>query len=512
MIWLVTKKEFYQNLITFRFIVGTILMILLVVIISWIQIEEYYLKMEAYNYSLQQNETYLKNVYVYSEIRSIAIKPPEIMSIFCGGVSKKLDGIAEIMRQEVPFQTAAYLMDNPLLRLFQSIDMVLVFKLIMSLMALLFAFDLFCGEKEDGTLKLMLSGRVSRAQLFAGKIYGGLLSLAVISLLGIFMSMLVLILSPNVAATGEVSVRILMIFIITLVYVSAFYTIGALVSTLTHRSATSLTMSLFIWVVLVVGLPNLANYTAERLKPIESLKMINEKVEALREEFEEKLDAYTASHPEPEGGTVISGTTNETDGFYRFRKANLNQFKYYRHFIPFSENLRLEYADKIFSVRQNYQSTLKQQADFVTQFSIYSPVRLYECLTSILARTDIVTHIDFLNQARMYRNQMLDYFHAKNAFRVTRFFSIMTEAEAPDVTSASVFQDGSEGARIWEQSNIEWEERPLLSLDDFPRFIHHPESIGISLQRASLLFCALLLLNLVLLAGGYWGFMKYDVR
>ena len=512
MLWHIIKKEFYQNLITARFIVGTILTIVLVVIITLILIEEYNLKNESYNNNLQQNENHLKDVYVYSEIESRAVKPPEILSIFHGGISRKLGNLVYVRRQETPYQASDDVMDNPLLKIFQYVDIFLIFKLIFSLMALLFAFDLFSGEKENGTLKLMLSSRISRAQLFTGKIFGGMLSLSLTLILGILIHLLVLILSPKVFIAGEIVLRLFIIFIITFFYTCSFFILGALVSALTHRSATSLTMNLFTWVVLVIGLPNIANYTAERLKPIESIKIINEKAEALQKEFEDKLDAYSETNPEPPGGTVISGSTDEYGGYYKFRRANLNQFKFYKHFIPFSENLRQEYADKIYSVRTNFLATLKSQADFVNKSTIFSPVRMYKILMVIMTRTDLENYIDFLNQARMHRAQMLDYFRSKNAYRDTRFFSIMTEQEAPDVTSASVFQDGSEGDRIWERSSIEWQDRPHLSLDDFPRFTFKKENLSRSLQKTLPIFSALIFFNLLFFALGFYCFIRYDVR
>ena len=512
MLWHIIKKEFYQNLITARFIVGTTITIILVIVISLILINDYRIRYNAYNDHIQTNEQNFEEYYVYSEIESRAAKPPEILSIFCNGVSRKLGNVVKIQRQEVPYQASVYVTDNPLLNVFQSIDIALIFKLIFSLMAMLFAFDLFCGEKEKGTLKLMLSGTTSRTQVFTGKILGGLLSLCLTLILGILITLLIFVLSPRLLITGETILRMLFIFIVTFSYISAFFVIGALVSTLTPRSVTSLTMNLFIWVVLVIGLPNLANYTAEHLKPIESLKIINEKVNTLQDEFRGELRAYDQKNPEPAGGTVISGSTNEYGGYYKFKRANLNQFRYYQHFIPFSERLRLQYAEKIYSVRQNYFSNLKKQADFVNYFSIFSPVRLYENMIEIFARTGLGTHIDYMNQARIYRSQVLDYFSDKTVYRDTRFFSIMTEEEAPDVTSASVFQDGSEGDKIWQRSNIEWEERPYLSLDDFPRFTYHQEDILVNIQKALPLFWAMFFLVALFFAIGYFSFVKYDVR
>ena len=96
MIWRITKKNF---IITSKFIVGTLLIILLKVIITWLQIDRYAMKLDAYNFCVQKNEENLGDVYVYSEIQSVAVKPPEIMSIFSQGTTGELGDHVGIMME-----------------------------------------------------------------------------------------------------------------------------------------------------------------------------------------------------------------------------------------------------------------------------------------------------------------------------------------------------------------------------------------------------------------------------
>ena len=46
--------------------------------------------------------------------------------------------------------------DNPFIAFFSSIDIVFVFEVILSLMGLIFAYDAIAGERERGTLRLVL--------------------------------------------------------------------------------------------------------------------------------------------------------------------------------------------------------------------------------------------------------------------------------------------------------------------------------------------------------------------
>ena len=53
--------------------------------------------------------------------------------------------------------------DNPFIAFFSSIDIVFVFEVILSLMGLIFAYDAIAGERERGTLRLVLAHSLSDA-------------------------------------------------------------------------------------------------------------------------------------------------------------------------------------------------------------------------------------------------------------------------------------------------------------------------------------------------------------
>jgi len=54
------------------------------------------------------------------------------------------------------------------------------------------------------------------------------------------------------------------------IYLSTSFTLGLLVSCLTPRPTTSLMLCLFLWIVLVFGIPNLMPMAARSLRPIPS--------------------------------------------------------------------------------------------------------------------------------------------------------------------------------------------------------------------------------------------------
>lgn len=57
--------------------------------------------------------------------------------------------------------------ENPLLRLFTTPDYAYIINIVISLLAMLFVFDSICGEKEQGTLKLLLANRRGPQRLWS---------------------------------------------------------------------------------------------------------------------------------------------------------------------------------------------------------------------------------------------------------------------------------------------------------------------------------------------------------
>ena len=64
------------------------------------------------------------------------------------------------------------------------------------------------------------------------------------------------------------------IFVVSLLYVSLFFALGMLISTLTHRASTALIVALFVWVCWVLVIPNLAPVAARMISPLPSRNAI----------------------------------------------------------------------------------------------------------------------------------------------------------------------------------------------------------------------------------------------
>lgn len=498
----IAKKEFHQNILTSRFVIGTFICVIFMIAVKLVLIDEYRVVLNSYNQNLRENEERLKNYQVYSRITSDALKPPEPLAVFSEGLSKSLTGFITIRRNEVPLESANYVLDNPLLNLFKSIDVVLVFKFVMSLLALLFAFDMFSGEKDNGTLKLCLSSQLSRAQLFTGKFIGGMLSFSLALLISFIVGLILLFFSSHIKITPDILSRILLIYAVSIIFTTSFFIIGALISSLTHRAVTSLAMSLFIWVVLAIALPNLGDYIASRLKEVEPAYTVQNRIENIQNEFRETRKGFFEKNS-PESWTMWGSTE-------RFRIANKEYVDFMKIYIPFIEEKRRENADKVYAVKKEYLDRLLEQADIVNNLTIFSPVRLYDLISSRLARTDINDYLDYLEQSRIYREQILQYYDDRNLYHNQRFFTILEPGPETEITIEEYRKNRTRWDNLLEKYN--WDTYPPINLNDFPRFNFRPAALIDSIYGTLPYIAFLIFFILALFAITYFSFVRYDVR
>lgn len=165
---------------------------------------------------------------------------------------------------------------NNLFRLFTNPDMLFVVKVILSFCAVLFAFDMISGEKETRTLSLSLSNNVGRTTVVLGKWIGGFASFITPFILMFLLGVVILQFSPDIAFIAEQRAKLGLLLLSSVLYLSFFFSLGMLISSLTHSSASSLVFSLFAWALIVFVAPNLGNAAARqiiRLPSVQQLEM-----------------------------------------------------------------------------------------------------------------------------------------------------------------------------------------------------------------------------------------------
>jgi ABC-type transport system involved in multi-copper enzyme maturation permease subunit len=258
----IIRKEILLNLLSYKFSIITILSTILILVSIFVMYRDYRLAVENYEILQQESEG------------AIAVIRPTPLSIFAKGLDENLcrsyqsgfGGQIDVSSKQQPV--------NILLELFTTPDLLYVVKIILSLCAMLFAFDMVCGEKEAGTLRQSLSNNLKRPILIIGKWIGGFISFILPFFIAVLLGTIFLILSPMVDMNTNNLLKLGMFMLSSVIYLAIFFSLGLLISCLTHRTSTSLILSLFVWVILVFLIPNLGNILARQLVQIPTVQQL----------------------------------------------------------------------------------------------------------------------------------------------------------------------------------------------------------------------------------------------
>ena len=202
MLMTLIRRELLDNLMTFRFAAAVFITLLLVVANTVVLLKDYEQRLTAYNTAVQESHEELREEKAYSRYAGALIvhRPPNPLSIFNLGLDKQVGNEIEVYHAFVPtiWDAEKHGADNPFLDLFTSIDIVLVFQGVLSLLALIFAYDALAGERERGTLRLVLTHPIQRGYILCAKYISAMLCLLVPLLISLLLSIILLTTSTTV--------------------------------------------------------------------------------------------------------------------------------------------------------------------------------------------------------------------------------------------------------------------------------------------------------------------------
>jgi ABC-type transport system involved in multi-copper enzyme maturation permease subunit len=258
----IIRKEILSNLLSYKFSIIIILSTILILVSIFVMYRDYCLALE--NYGILQPKSN----------EAIAIISPTPLSIFAKGLDKNLCRSFEIgFGGQIRVGSKQESVNN-LFRLFTTPDLLYVVKVILALCAMLFAFDMISGEREVGTLRQSLSNSVKRPILIIAKWIGGFTSFIVPFFIAVLLGTILVTMSPLVQMDGENWAKLGMFLFSSVLYLAVFFSLGLLISCLTHHSSSSLVISLFLWAMLVFLVPNLGSILARQFVKIPTVQQL----------------------------------------------------------------------------------------------------------------------------------------------------------------------------------------------------------------------------------------------
>ena len=518
MIWIIAKKEFLLNLMTFKFAVGTILCVVLMAVFMPVLVGDYQQRLKDYNENISANEAELRKVHVYKNIMPTIYRPPNVLSVFSTGLDKQLDNSEKVNIQglsDIKMETGQ---TNPLLSVFPTLDVTLIFKIVISILAILIAYDVISGEREQGTLKLILSNTTARYQVLFGKLLAGLMTLIVPITASFIVGLLILMFSDMVSLTPTEWLRIGLMYFACLIFVSAMFNLGLLFSCLSKNSAICLVCALFLWLFFAVIIPNASAYIASQLKPVGSAKEFSQKVKAVTQQRDNEIKELTK---DIQGGGSESHAP-DAFGLMYVMLCDKNFMNYYQKKYPITEPVKIKYFNKVFELEKERTNEFLRQKHFGQNIALSSPIVLFESLMSVLAGTDFGNYECFKGSVKTYINEVSNHIRSETEnFTLTSYFTpckvgafeklaenyYKPYLEAKDETEkAEAMKTIKE---IYEQL---MEDTPSLGLQNFPKFTYRSQSIASSLQQAIPGLAGLIFASVLFFTLSFVAFLKYDVR
>lgn len=495
-LWLIIQREFVSNVLTSRFMIGFIVCLMSTAAAVFVQVADYEKRLAAYHVALQEHQEETRTWDLYSQVNPKAHRKPNPLSIFNVGMEKSgadmvsIELATPIWEKEAQKQGS----DNPFLSIFLSVDVIFVFKIVLSALAILFAYNTISGEREDGTLKLVLSNPIPRDALVLGKYLGGMLSLFPIVVMSFTVGIIIAYASPATNFDGGDLLRLVMVLVVSLLYVSICYLLGMLLSVWTKEAATTLILSMFIWGILMIVHSNVATFAVAKFPPykLQSEKEARQQVEKIWADFKEERNTYilkkwgykypvsAISHVGALslGITMSSPWELEFIEFYTIKPIHNADVSKFQEVLGYQEPLRIDYANRAEEILKRREDTGERNRQLAKDISRISFADAYRFAVGAITNTNRKSYNDFIGQARSYKRQVVDYLVGKDVF----------------------------SARAWFSSD-----KGKAEFVDLPVFQHRYTSVSESFSRALGDVFIFLAWNVILFMGTYVSFLRYDM-
>jgi ABC-type transport system involved in multi-copper enzyme maturation permease subunit len=509
MIWLTAKKDFLLNLLSIRFFIGFALCLVIIPFTMIVNVDSYQNQMRIYQIDHDKAEQELKECKVYSRLRPTAVKKPEILSVFSKGISGNIGNQQKVTLEEYPLFPSGHASsrDNPLLNAFFSIDFSTVIAIVLSLIAFVFAYDAITREREEGTMKLVFTGQISRISFLFGKLLGLLITLLPILVFCYLLACLIVLANPEVHFTATDWGGIIFLFLTSIVYMILFIVLGMLISSLTSHSSSAIILSLLCWIGFLFLIPNIAVYLSKSFSRTPLYDNVQTAMNGYQDEY---IRGYMDEWKKLMAEMGLEGISHWTysggyDDAQEMWGGSREVSEFHKALNTWAEPTRIAYADKKWAIQKDYLDKLVKQQRLQHYLSWLSPSEMFKQAANSLCRTDADAFLKYMDSQRAYRETMIRFFVDNRLFSSYRYFTAqkeedhMTEEELeanPDVRTRGSMDDI---------------EKPI-DTDNVPRYVYRQSGSMETFKAALDKIAALLAVCMALLIATIAVFMKYDVR
>jgi ABC-type transport system involved in multi-copper enzyme maturation permease subunit len=309
-------KEILEALASRRFWVILGLCLVLIPLGVEVSLKDYRTRLQNYREAVRIYQEQTKTVSdVLYKGGAKAFAPPSPLSFLSLGLALVNPNVAETLYKYGEPPAVIRLSNNQgrdnLYEFFYGpLDLIFVVGVVMSLLAVIMSYGAIAGEKEQGTLGLVLSNSIPRAKIILAKTMANGLVLIVPFLTALALSLIILELQGSPFAAGGAWASIGLAVVLAVLFIGAFFNLGLLVSALTKQAVTALVTLLLAWVFLYGVYPRLASAAAQVIHPVKSeARLALEKAQIranIEKEQEAEIEKLGKAMPEDERSSAFA--------------------------------------------------------------------------------------------------------------------------------------------------------------------------------------------------------------
>ncbi|MCY0997535.1 DUF3526 domain-containing protein [Myxococcus sp. MISCRS1] len=353
---------------------------------------------------LEQGE---KNPHSAAHYGVWAFKPESVLAAFDRGVEPYL-GVAvylEAHKRNLTQHRPAT--DATAVARFGELTGAGVLQLLLPLLIILLTYSAFTAEREQGTLRLLLSTGVRRHQLVLGKALGVGLALAalLVPLVVVGLGLVVGLGGGLDVSWGDLLGRLSVLSLGYGLYLAGFVFLGLAVSAWARTSRGALVVLLAVWMLNALLVPRLAADAARTWAPVPTAQDFARR---LAEDYEKGLSGHDSADARQ---VALERETLARYGVDSVEALPVN-------FRGIALQAGEEYSSKVAAVRfGELRERYASQERLHRAFAPLSPMLALRQVSASLARTDLSAHLRFTEQAEDYRQVLVKRMNDDVAFR-----------------------------------------------------------------------------------------------
>jgi ABC-type transport system involved in multi-copper enzyme maturation permease subunit len=468
---LIFQKELRDIIQSSRFTISFAVCSVLIILAFFMGAQNNLASQEQYEAAIQENRNQIAANTDWQMIEHSIMLPPQPLMTLVNGVSNDIGrNIAMSGRGELSAQNTRF-NDEPIFAIFRFMDLEFIFGVILSLFAIIFAYDAINGEKVRGTLKLCFANSVSRASFIGGKLAGSFVGLGLALMIPMLIGCAMLPVL-GIQLTTDEWIRLGLILIAGIAYFGLFLALAMAISAATSKPSNAFLIGLVVWIFAELIVPRASVLISGRLVEVPNIDEITAQKNRYR------IQLFDEDRPKMANFQVEPGTEME---------EIMGQFS---SFMADLGAARQEKMD-VFNARLNEDFTNRRRAqeNLALSLSRVSPTSVFTLASTELAGTSLRLQNSFMDEAYNYQESYADFMTEKTGNTRGGGFRMIMVTTGDDAL-----------------------EPEPLEPDEMPQFEYASQSAGIAAANSMLDIGLLLLFNILFFGGAFVAFIKYDLR